>query len=692
MSISTHKAKSLVQRSRAVLSNTVKRFRDDERGNVFVFTALSLPVMLMAIGAGADYAELYRARVNFQSAVDAGAIAAAKNLAATGQVQTSKDIGEEVFRSNLSHLGEKAVREGQINFDMGDGDCAVQGVITTATLPHDRFFSLSFVDQSQQKGFGANKIVKGQEEFILSASSTVECGNDTIEIALVLDNSGSMRWNGKIGTLRQASNSLVETLHTTMGSANKAIQFSVVPFAATVNVGTNNRNEPWMDTQGRSSTHWEMIDPSTSTDFSFSGGRYLQSNGQALSRFTLYDSLPNTSWQGCVEQRPHPYHTQDDTPSISNPDTLIVPSFAPDTPDNWDNDYNKRLSNIVVGADPHCTRFQGSKNGRRTIRYCNRWSDNRRGREHYTNPSYRPHWDDRIEYNRGNLIRPTNTQQVWEDYQRIDEKDFQNNYLDDAHNFDDKNGADHVKSEANTGYASGNQYKRQEWINKYFTDDGGNRPSVGNSNPLGMGAGPNSMCSSVSVSDLTDNKNTTQAKLTSMQASGATNVQMGVAWGWRTLSPGEPFTEGRPYDAEDNKKIMIIMTDGNNTYYPTNIYGNQYAQDNKSFYGGHGHSVKGRIFDGYDGEANPGHNSQTFTKAMDEHLTETCTNAKNAGITIYSIAFDVPNGSSVKATLEDCASSDVGGGKLYFDANNNAALIDTFEKIAERLADLRISK
>ena len=206
MSISIKKNTSLVQRSRAALSSTVKRFRHDERGNTFVFTALSLPVMLMAIGAGADYAELYRAKVNFQSAVDAGALAAAKNLAATGIVATSKDIGEEVFRSNLSHLGDKAVNQAAINFDMGNGDCAVQGVITTATMPHARFFSLSFVDQSAQKGHGANKIVKGDEEFMLSASTTVECGNDTIEIALVLDNSGSMRWNGKLNTLKQAAN------------------------------------------------------------------------------------------------------------------------------------------------------------------------------------------------------------------------------------------------------------------------------------------------------------------------------------------------------------------------------------------------------------------------------------------------------------------------------------------------------
>ena len=39
-------------------------------------------------------------------------------------------------------------------------------------------------------------------------------------------------------------------------------------------------------------------------------------------------------------------------------------------------------------------------------------------------------------------------------------------------------------------------------------------------------------------------------------------------WGWRVLSPTAPFTEGRAYTANDNKKILVLMTDGENTYYP----------------------------------------------------------------------------------------------------------------------------
>ena len=77
---------------------------------------------------------------------------------------------------------------------------------------------------------------------------------------------------------------------------------------------------------------------------------------------------------------------------------------------------------------------------------------------------------------------------------------------------------------------------------------------------------------------------------------------------------------------------------------------------------------------------------------MDEHLVETCDNAKAAGISIYSIAFDVPNGSSVKVMLENCASSDVGGSKQYYDAQNNSQLVATFQSIAEQLADLAITK
>ncbi|MEL6948311.1 MAG: pilus assembly protein TadG, partial [Pseudomonadota bacterium] len=81
-----------------------------------------------------------------------------------------------------------------------------------------------------------------------------------------------------------------------------------------------------------------------------------------------------------------------------------------------------------------------------------------------------------------------------------------------------------------------------------------------------------------------------------------------------------------------------------------------------------------------------------WQRAMDEHLVETCTNAKNAGIQVYSIAFDVRNGSSVKTMLENCASPAGGGRKLYYDARDKQALLDAFANIAEKIAELAISK
>ena len=51
-----------------------------------------------------------------------------------------------------------------------------------------------------------------------------------------------------------------------------------------------------------------------------------------------------------------------------------------------------------------------------------------------------------------------------------------------------------------------------------------------------------------------------------MAANGNTDVPEGMAWGWRTVSSSEPFTEGRPESEKGNDKVVIVLTDGANTY------------------------------------------------------------------------------------------------------------------------------
>ncbi len=66
-----------------------------------------------------------------------------------------------------------------------------------------------------------------------------------------------------------------------------------------------------------------------------------------------------------------------------------------------------------------------------------------------------------------------------------------------------------------------------------------------------------------------------------MAPTGNTNVPEGLAWGWRTVSSNEPFTEGRSNTEKGNDKVVIVLTDGANTYSigPNNDMNSNYAKN-----------------------------------------------------------------------------------------------------------------
>ncbi len=684
---------------------SLSRFIGDDRGSIKMFAALGTPFLLLMTGAGVDTAEVYRAKINFQNAVDAGTLMAAKTLAGTGDKQLAAESGKEVFLGNIRNIAAN-IDDADITFNLDNVDCSAQPIVSNATLKKRVFFSFMRAATANMANGqvidGSQKATEDEKTITMRASAEVQCGSDTIEIAMVLDNSGSMRYNGKINTLRSAAANLVNTMHTNLGNSGKTdpLKFSLVPFSSMVNVGSGNRNSGWMDTSGQSSIHHENL--TWGPAFTQVGNGFRNSSGQFVSRFSLYDQLPNISWKGCVEARPYPHHTEDTAPGITDPDTLFVPTFAPDTPDNWTGQREREIA--ISSPQARCTRFQTrgfyTRRGRfrtRSVRFCLAWSDGRHGTRHPQNFAYRPHWDDRIQYNRGNYIGPTGGSLVWVDGNLISEEWYQNNYLRDDHNFPAALNEDPRMDKytgTDDGYFGG-QYARQKWAWKYLNNANPHDVNNGYSrlpNVFGVQGGPNVFCESQPLTDLTTSKSAVINAISSMQAQGATNVQAGIGWGWRTLSPTEPFTNGRDYTQSDNKKIMIVMTDGNNTAYPINFGASGHSLKNKSYYDTFAHSVNNRIFDGFTAIANPNHDFNTFRQAMDSHMAKTCTNAKNAGIRIYSIAFDVPNGSSVKTLLENCASTDVGGSKLYFDAANNAQLVSTFQTIAEQLSELTITK
>jgi len=189
-------------------------------------------------------------------------------------------------------------------------------------------------------------------------------------------------------------------------------------------------------------------------------------------------------------------------------------------------------------------------------------------------------------------------------------------------------------------------------------------------------SGPNYWCKTQPITDLTSDKAKVLRDIQSMEATGGTNIHQGAIWGWRVLSPSEPFTEGREVkkdSEEEHVRVLIVMTDGEHTYFGQNSF-------NRTDYAAYGYGTEERLGNGAD-------NSSTIAQRMDERLKLTCSNAKKAGVQIYTVAFQITDATTIKM-MNECATTP----SMAFDAKSNSALVEAFERIAEEITKLRLQK
>lgn len=267
----------------------ISRFLREDAGALAPVFAVSLVPILALAGAAIDLGNLARAKTELQVAVDSTALAINHNLHLA--TQTSLESKAEAFFDPLvTQLESPAVDS--VQFDVAGGWVKVAGsaIYTPKVMT--------------MLGFGP---------LTLNADSRTVVGDQEIEVALVLDNSGSMSWNNKIDTLESAAESLVATLYSNE-SAHTRIKVGIVPFSGAVNVGPDNASADWMDKNAVSPIHSENF-------------------SSPANRFTLFTQMTNTSWAGCVETRPGDYATDDTPPDQDDGATLFVPMFAPDEPD-----------------------------------------------------------------------------------------------------------------------------------------------------------------------------------------------------------------------------------------------------------------------------------------------------------------------------------------------------------------------
>ena len=272
----------------------------DRRGSYTITFGLFGLVLVLAAGGTTDMVRYLDTRAKLQDAVDATALYVA--------ARHKNGEGDEGGDQSLARTHLAKVFDPRFG-TLGTVSAASSG--NTLTVTAEAGISTYFL-----------KIVQ-LDALSSTVTSTATWSSSSLEIALVLDTTGSMADSNKLPSLKTAATSLVDTL-SAKASATYSIKFALVPFSNFVNVGSSNQSATWIDKGGsQRSSYYDA---------------YFSEHGDRLEIFTKLGK----TWPGCVETRPAPYDMDETAPTTATPDTLFVPAVHPDEPDSGSyiaNDY-----------------------------------------------------------------------------------------------------------------------------------------------------------------------------------------------------------------------------------------------------------------------------------------------------------------------------------------------------------------
>jgi Flp pilus assembly protein TadG len=501
-------------------------FARNQSGNVAVIFAVSAVPLIGLLGGAVDLTRQQRYKVELLNAMDSAAIALARR-GARNDGDADQFVNDYVNAILPMTKTDPMLHVGELNVTEIAGGWRIEsdGHMETAFMP-----------------------VVGIEALPLGLTTEVMTTGGNYEVALALDNTGSMAERNKIRDLRDASHHLVDILYEETGAEDR-VKMALVPFTTTVNIRGEAFDPAWLDPSGLGL-----------------GEHRFDSYDRAVSRLDIFESLSGgrvgpdglpAEWKGCVEAR-EGGHDVDDTVPGSDPVTRWTPYLAPD------------------GAE--------GGNG--------------------------PGWAR------------------------------SNSYLNDQ-----------------TG-GGGTALERLRNVDKYFP-------------PIRLvsfndSRGPNQSCREPIV-ELTNDQDRMRDAIDAMDTGGFTHIPLGLAWGWRVLSPEEPFSQGAEYDDITTQKALVLLSDGANTFPET--------------YTSYGYRAGGRLAS----------TERAGVRRLNEKVTELCEKVKAKNIRLYMILFQ-ENDRETQQIFEDCASVDDEGERLYYHAPDGDSLRAAFGSIGEDLTSIRISR
>ncbi len=726
-----------------LLEILARTFWQDTQGNIVMLFALMSTVLFLFIGGSVDYARYNAVRTDILESLDAASLAVARmeNLHNDWTSDQLVAYGEDFFVENTNsedallkpdHTPYSSIGE-VVSFDLVTDDTKVRACINGSIETH----LLSVVN------------IRYLE--IAQCVGITKAGSGRVEVALVLDMTGSMR--SRVGGERKMTSlkkAVVAMLDELFGDETQSdsLKIGVVPFNYHVNAGGASSWVPsWGDLNAQSLYH---------------GARFIHvdENGNVdvntkVNHYRLYDSDPNANWTGCVESRPYPLDELDTPPGTATSTSILSAAMtsltADDEPDTTmhaafanmpsidpsqslaqlASSANSRFVPVFLGDDPNCN---SGWNGRCPLSNGDSyWSQSEMipinganyaqsfARNWFSDPSRAPGIN-RIKYQQRDYIDDerftgrfggsvvghyarvveqfralespsgsyTPAQQAFRDYM-IDLGVGNNRFTDPSvTSATDTSSLDYDEFILRGAYVGWWNPITQTYDHKYDLpkDDPTFAPNMPNCPPALLPLTDDRLA--IDGGDANGDGLPDGGIVGALYTTGGTNIPNGAMWGWRVVSDGLPFTESTgPADTGPNgtaesdwQRAVVIMTDGENTFYDESTHFGSWATS-------YGYVTEERMGFGIDATDSGGTNGNMKDEA-DNKLLRICRRMKQEDILVYTIVFDVASGSNVDTRMKACATEPTE--PYYFNAPTASALKDAFKNIAEDLTRLHVSQ
>jgi hypothetical protein len=245
----------------------LRRFGRDERGNIAMIFGLTLVPMVGLAGAAVDYGRASQLRTKMSVASDAAVLAAVKAMGKP--INERRTIADATFAANIGY------------------DSSLIGAVGTLTKINEWTYRYEVRAEYE---YAIMKVLAGAGSGaeLYAKSEATDGGLKKLEIALALDNTGSMGWSNKMTELKKAlcgdpgctslepTSGFIKIMKSAARDADQ-VRVALVPFDTTVRVPQTMQDAV-------------VGGSSISETFAYTGAGYCGANPTAAERVSLSPS------------------------------------------------------------------------------------------------------------------------------------------------------------------------------------------------------------------------------------------------------------------------------------------------------------------------------------------------------------------------------------------------------------------